>query len=298
MISARLASTIFRRQATTRKVVGTLSIRQVHSSHSRKVNTAVQSLNQEHVSEMSETEWNLRVDLAAAYRLADMHGWTDLIGTHISARVPGEEDSFLINPYGLMYDEIKASNLVKVDQHGNILSDTPHRINPAGFVIHSAVHMARPDVICAVHTHTVAGTAVATQSKGLLPLTHHAMKLYENSAYHGYEGISTDLSERERIAHDLNDKNVLFLRNHGLLSVGRSVGEAFVWMFRAERACEMQLAIQQSGADVFEMPDDVQQTTLERNRKATSSTGHRPVGKLEWPALLRKLNRIDQSYTQ
>lgn len=246
--------------------------------------------------QMSKKERELRIHLAAAYRLVDMYGWTDLIGTHISARVPDEHDAFLINPYGLLFDEITASSLVKVDQHGNILSHTPHSINPAGFVIHSAVHMARPEAVCALHTHTIPGTAVASQKDGLLPLTHHAMKVYEHVAYHGYEGSSTDLSERERIARDLGDKNVLFLRNHGLLSVGRSVGEAFVWMFRSEVACAMQLAMQQAGASLVHMPDEVQKTTLERNRNAVSPTGHRPIGKLEWPALLRKLNRTDPSY--
>lgn len=249
-----------------------------------------------HTPQMTKKEWDLRIDLAAAYRLVDMYGWTDLIGTHISARVPDEHDAFLINPYGLLFNEITASSLVKVDQHGNVLSETPHSINPAGFVIHSAVHMARPEAVCALHTHTIAGTAVASQKNGLLPITHHAMKLYENVAYHGYEGSSTDLSERERIARDLADKNVLFLRNHGLLSVGRSVGEAFVWMFRAEFACAMQLNMQQAGAELVEMPDDVKKAALERNRKAVSPTGHRPIGKLEWRALLRKLNLVDPSY--
>lgn len=247
---------------------------------------------------VSDAEWNMRVDLAAAYRLVDMFGWSDLLGTHISARVPGEQDAFLINPYGLLFDEITASSLVKVDEEGNVLSETDYNVNPAGFVIHSAIHMAKPELACAMHTHTTAGTAVATQKDGLLPLTQHAMAIYAHVAYHGYEGIATDMSERERLVRDLGDNNVLFLRNHGLLTVGRTIGETFVWMYRAERACRMQVAFQQTGAQAVEIPAEVQQVTIDRNRKANSPEGHRPIGKLEWPALLRKLDRVDTSYRQ
>lgn len=247
---------------------------------------------------VSDAEWQMRVDLAAAYRLVDLYGWSDLIGTHISARVPGEANAFLINPYGLLFDEITASSLVKVDEDGNLLSESDYQINPAGFVIHSAIHMAKPDVACALHTHTPAGTAVATQKDGLLPLTQHALAISAHVAYHGYEGIATDLSERERLARDLGDRNILFLRNHGLLTVGRSVAEAFVWMYRAERACRMQVAFQQTGTEAVEIPQEVQQITIERNRKANAPDGHRPIGKLEWPALLRKLDRTDGSYKQ
>ena len=246
--------------------------------------------------QVSDAEWQMRVDLAAAYRLVDMFGWSDLLGTHISARVPDQQDAFLINPYGLLFDEITASSLVKVDEDGKVLSETPYQINPAGFVIHSAIHMAKPELACALHTHTPAGTSIATQKQGLLPITQHAMAIYAHTAYHGYEGIATDLSERERLVRDLGDGNVLVLRNHGLLTVGASIAEAFVWMYRAERACRMQLAIQQAGAEIVEIPEDVQQMTIERNRKANSPEGHRPIGKLEWPALLRRLDRIDTSY--
>lgn len=247
-------------------------------------------------SKVSPEEWAMRVDLAACYRLVDLFGWSDLLGTHVSARVLGEENAFLINPYGLLFEEITASSLVKVDEAGKILSPTEYRINPAGFVIHGAIHMARPDVACALHTHTPAGTSVATQKGGLLPLTQHALAVIAHTAYHGYEGIATDLSERERLVRDLRDSNILILRNHGLLTVGRTVAEAFVWMYRAERACRMQLAIQQAGAEVIEIPDEVQQTTIARNRLANSPQGHRPIGVLEWPALLRKLDRVDTSY--
>ena len=246
--------------------------------------------------QVSAEEWRMRIDLSACYRLVEMFGWSDLLGTHISARVPGEEDAFLINPYGLLFEEITASSLVKVDEEGNILSQTDYHINPAGFVIHGAVHMARPDVACALHTHTQAGTSVATQKDGLLPITQHALAAIAHVGYHGYEGIATDMDERERLVSDLNDNNILVLRNHGLLTVGRTVAEAFVWMYRAERACRMQLGILQAGAEVIQIPKEVQETTIARNRLANSPKGHRPIGVLEWPALLRKLDRVDSSY--
>lgn len=248
--------------------------------------------------QMSDAEWRTRVDLAAAYRLVDMFGWSDLLGTHISARVPDAQDQFLINPYGLLFEEITASSLVKVDEEGNVLSESEYDVNPAGFVIHSAVHMALPDITCVLHTHTPAGTGVATQKQGLLPLTQHALAVIAHTAYHDYEGIATDLDERERLVRDLGDNRLLVLRNHGLLTVGRTVAEAFVWMYRAERACRMQLAFQQSGAEAMEIPEEVQRVTIERNRLANSPQGHRPVGVKEWPALLRKLDRADQSYKQ
>ncbi|MEM0989429.1 MAG: class II aldolase/adducin family protein [Pseudomonadota bacterium] len=247
-------------------------------------------------SQCSDAEWQTRVDLAAAYRLVDMFGWSDLLGTHISARVPGEDDAFLINPYGLLFDEITASSLVKVDEEGNILSPTDYHINPAGFVIHSAIHMAKPEYACALHTHTQAGTAVATQARGLLPLTQHALAIIAHTAYHGYEGIATDLNERERLVADLGDANLLILRNHGLLTVGRTIAEAFVWMYRAERACRMQIAFQQTGEAPTEIPKEVQDVTIARNLRANSPEGHRPIGKFEWPALLRRLDRTDPSY--
>lgn len=247
---------------------------------------------------ISAEEWQARVDLAAAYRLVDLFGWTDLLGTHLSARVPGTKDQFLINPYGLLFEEITASSLVKVDDDGHILSPTEYDINPAGFVIHSAVHMALPEVACVMHTHTPAGTGVATQKQGLLPLTQHALTVIAVTGYHDYEGIATDLDERERIVRDLGDNRLLVLRNHGLLTVGNSIAEAFVWLYRAERACRMQLAFQQSGAEAMEISEEVQRVTIERNREANSKTGHRPVGVKEWPALLRKLDRVDQSYKQ
>lgn len=244
----------------------------------------------------SPDEWEMRVDLAAAFRLVDLYGWSDLLATHLSARVPGPQDHFLINPFGLMFDEITASSLVKVDQDGNILSDTEYDVNPAGFVIHGAIHMARPEVACVIHTHTRAGVGVASQKDGLLPITQHALAVIAHTGYHDYLGIATDLAERESLVADLGDNNVLILRNHGLLTVGRTVGEAFMWMYRAERACYMQLSFQHAGAALCPIPDEVQRTTIERNRFNNSEKGYRPIGRVEWPALRRKLDRIDPSY--
>ena len=253
----------------------------------------VQTGLKEHVT---AEEWQARVDLAACYRLVDHFGWSDLLGTHISARVPGEENAFLINPYGLLFDEITASSLVKVDEDGTILSETPYHINPAGFVIHSAIHIAKPELACALHTHTAAGTAVSTSKNGLKPLTQHALAIIAHVAYHGYEGIATDLSERERLVRDLGEANVLFLCNHGLLTVGRTIAEAFVWMYRAERACRMQVAFDQTGEPAIDIPAEVQEVTIARNRKANSPEGHRPIGVHEWPALLRRLDRVSPGY--
>lgn len=251
---------------------------------------------QDFSNQLSDAELRTRIDLAAAYRLVDVYGWSDMLGTHLSARVPDAGDQFLINPYGLLFEEITATSLVKVDEEGHILSPTDYDINPAGFVIHSAVHMALPEIVCVMHTHTPAGVGVATQKDGLLPLTQHALAVIAETTYHDYEGIATDLDERERLVRDLGDRKVLFLRNHGLLTVGRTVAEAFVLMYRAERACRMQLAFQQAGAEAMPIPEEVQRVTIERNREANSKTGHRPIGEKEWPALMRKLDRIDQSY--
>lgn len=241
-------------------------------------------------------EWEMRVNLAAAFRLVDMYGWSDLLATHLSARVPNEDRHFLINPFGMLFEEVTASSLVKVDEEGKILSETEFDVNPAGFVIHSAVHLAREDAHCVMHTHTQAGVSVATQRNGLLPMTQHALAVIAHVGYHDFEGIAMELDERERVARDLADNNILILRNHGLLTVGRTIGEAFVWLYRAERACRMQLAFQQSGAEAMPIPEAVQVTNIERNRFNNSDRGYRTIGRLEWPALLRKLDRIDESY--
>ncbi len=248
------------------------------------------------IRDMSKAEWETRVDLAACFRLVDFYGWSDMLATHLSARIPGTEDHFLINPVGMMFDEMTASCLVKVDIDGNLLSDSEYGINPAGYTIHSAVHMGRPDAGCVMHTHTAAGLGVATQADGLLPLTQMALAVIAQTGYHDYEGPALDHGERERLIADLGENNVLVLRNHGLLTVGRTIAEAFVWMFRAERACRFQLSFQQAGARPAEIPQAVQEISIERSRKAISASGHRPIGQFEWPALLRKLDRENPGY--
>jgi ribulose-5-phosphate 4-epimerase/fuculose-1-phosphate aldolase len=245
---------------------------------------------------VTDAEWKVRVDLSAAFRLVDLYGWSDMLATHLSARIPGTNEHFLINPVGIMFDEMTASSLVKVDIEGNILSDSEFGINPAGYTIHSAVHMGRMDAGCVMHTHTAAGLGVATQKMGLLPLTQMALAVIAQTAYHNYEGPAFDLEERDRLIEDLEDKNVLILRNHGLLTVGKTVAEAFVWLFRAERACRFQLSFQQAGAEATEIPKEIQDVSIERTRKAISASGHRPIGQFEWPALLRKLNRENPGY--
>lgn len=206
------------------------------------------------------------------------------------------DDQFLINPFGLTFDEMTASSMIKVDEDGNQLSKSKYDINPAGFVIHSAVHMARPEVACVIHTHTQVGVGVATQKDGLLPLTQQSLAVLATTCYHEYEGIAFDLSERVRLANDLGNNNILFLKNHGLLTVGNTVGEAFMWMYRAERACRFQLAFQQAGVEATPIPDEMQQVTMDRNRKANSKDGYRPIGQKEWPAPLRKLDRENPGY--
>ena len=240
---------------------------------------------------MTEAEHTTRVDLAAAFRLVDLYGWSDMLATHLSARIPGPDEHFLINPVGMMFEEMTASCLVKVDIDGNILSESEFGINPAGYTIHSAVHMGRKDAGCVMHTHTAAGLGVATQKSGLLPLTQMALAVIAQTGYHDYEGPAFDLRERDRLINDLASNNVLILRNHGLLTVGKTVAEAFVWLFRAERACRFQLSFQQAGVPAQEIPKEVQDISIERSKKAISASGHRPIGQFEWPALLRKLNR-------
>jgi ribulose-5-phosphate 4-epimerase/fuculose-1-phosphate aldolase len=244
----------------------------------------------------TDGEWQARVDLAALYRLVDLYGWSDLLGTHISHRVPGEPDHFLLNPYGFLWEEMTASMLLKVDYDGNVLSESNHKANPAGVTIHSAILRTRSDVTCAIHTHTPANTGVATQQDGLLPLTQHALHVIAHAGYYDYAGIETDPGERDRIAAAVGHYNVLFLRNHGMIAMGRTPGEAFMWCYRAERACRMQLAIQQAGVDTVALPDEVIEETIERNRILNSPEGYRTIGVHEWPALRRKLDRIDPSY--
>ena len=247
---------------------------------------------------ITEAEYATRIDLAAAFRLVDLYGWSDMLATHLSARIPGPNEHFLINPVGMMFEEMTASCLVKVDIDGNILSESEFGINPAGYTIHSAVHMGRKDAGCVMHTHTAAGLGVATQKSGLLPLTQMALAVIAQTGYHDYEGPAFDLGERDRLIKDLASNNVLILRNHGLLTVGKTVAEAFVWLFRAERACRFQLSFQQAGAPAQEIPKEVQDISIERSKKAISASGHRPIGQFEWPALLRKLNRENPGYAE
>jgi ribulose-5-phosphate 4-epimerase/fuculose-1-phosphate aldolase len=241
---------------------------------------------------VSPEEWQLRVDLAATYRLVAHYGWDDMIFTHISARIPGTDHHFLINPYGLLFDEITASSLVKIDVDGNKVQDTPYPVNPAGFTIHSAVHMNRDDAHCVIHLHTTDGVAVSAQADGLLPLDQHAMMLLGDIAYHDYEGIALDLDERDRLVHDIGQKHVMLLRNHGTLAVGKSCADAFLRMFYLERACAMQTRALAGGAK----PNWPNQGVPEKTAMQGAVAFEGMVGPLAWPALLRKLDRIDPSY--
>jgi ribulose-5-phosphate 4-epimerase/fuculose-1-phosphate aldolase len=260
--------------------------------------TAAPSVNREQMG-MDPKEWELRVELAAAYRMIDHFGWSELIWTHSTVRVPGPEHHFLINPYGLRFDEVRASNLVKVDMHGKVVSDPPAEINPAGFVIHSAIHMTRHDAICVMHTHTVAGMAVAALRDGLLPISMYSLGYYERVAYHDFEGPSLDLEERERLARNLGDKNVLILRNHGLLTCGQTVAQAFVRLYRLERACQVQLAAQSTGCPLTIPPREVCEISGERsdNFLATEQgKGYSKRPNPEFDALMRLMDKKDPSF--
>jgi len=217
---------------------------------------------------VSEEEWRIRCDLAALYRLAAHHRWTDFVYTHISARLPGPDHHFLINQYGVLFHEMRASDLVKIDLHGNVVEDgaQSRRVNAAGFTIHSAIHMAREDLMCVVHTHTQAGIAVSAQRDGLLPISQHALKFYGRLAYHGYEGIALDTDERERLVDDLGEHKAMILRNHGLLMGGTSIPEAFLMTYMLERACAVQVAAQAGGQELVYPPEDVCRHTAEQFR--------------------------------
>src|SRR5215470_19153735 len=245
-------------------------------------------------STMSEAEWSQRVNLAAAYRLVALYGWDDLVDTHISARVPGPEHHFLINPYGLMFDEITASSLVKVDLDGNQLSKSEYSINPAGFTIHSAIHEVREDAICVLHLHTLDGTAVSSSAEGLLPLNQTAQLVTHDLAYHDYEGIALDHDERPRLQKDLGDKNHMLLRNHGTLTVGRSVASAFERMYHLERACSIQVRTRMLGPVTY----PVDPAVVDKNAELLSNPERAELRSINlvWPPLLRKLDRIDPSY--
>lgn len=244
--------------------------------------------------QISDEEWQVRVDLAAAYRLVAHYGWDDLIFTHLSARVPGPEHHFLINPYGMMFEEITASSLVKIDLQGEIVSPSPYFVNPAGFTIHSAVHAAREDALCVIHLHTLHGIAVSAQKNGLLPISQQSLFALASLGYHGYEGLALNEDEKSRLVADLGNNNNLILANHGLLTVGRTPAEAFLSMYILESACRIQILAQSGGTALQSIADPI----LE---KVASQLGAVTVGQgaqLAWPGLLRKLDRMDSSYRE
>lgn len=246
-------------------------------------------------SRYSPEEWAIRVDLAAAYRLVAYFHWDDLVFTHITARVPGPEHHFLINPYGMMFDEITASSLVKIDMQGKKVVDNPWPVNPAGFVIHSAIHAARHDVQCVLHTHTLNGVAVAAQKNGVLPLSQQSIFVLQSLAYHDYEGVALRDEEKPRLVADLGNNNFLMLRNHGLLTCGRSVPEAFQLMYLFESTCAIQVRAQAGGGELIPIHQEIIDTAVEQARLV--SNGHGP-DKLVWPGLLRRLDRMDASFRE
>ena len=240
----------------------------------------------------SDAERALRVDLAACYRLVAHFGWDDLVFTHISARIPGPEHHFLINPYGMLFDEITASSLIKVDAQGTKVDESPYPINPAGFVIHSAIHAAREDITCVLHTHTPAGVAVSAQKNGLLPISQQATVALASLGYHGYEGIALRDEEKPRLVADLGTNMALILRNHGLLTVGPAVADAFLAMFNLQRACEVQVLAQSGGSELLSVPQQVLDGVKANIAAVTKGLG----GGLAWPALLRRLDRVNPGY--
>ena len=241
---------------------------------------------------VSAEEWAIRVDLAAAYRLVAHYGWDDLIFTHLSARIPGPEHHFLLNPYNLMFEEVTASSLVKVDSSGNPVDPTPFITNPAGFTIHSAIHIARDDAQAVMHLHTPAGQAVSAHEEGLLPLTQTAMLVRSDLAFHDYEGVATDLDERERLVADLGDKGGMILRNHGTLAVGGTVGECFVKLYFIERACQAQIMALSAADKCSNPPQGTPELAAEQG-----SVGLKVAANLlAWPALKRKAFRLDPSF--
>ncbi|MBK8173219.1 MAG: class II aldolase/adducin family protein [Sandaracinaceae bacterium] len=240
---------------------------------------------------MSAAEKQARIDLAACYRLVAHYGWDDMIFTHISARIPGAEHHFLINPFGMLFSEITASSLIKVDHDANMIEPSSYFVNPAGFTIHSAVHMAHPTAGCVLHLHTRAGIAVSAQKEGLQPLSQMALVFHDRVAYHDYEGIALDLSERERLVKDLGDKRALILRNHGTLTWGATVAEAFQRMYWLERACDAQIAAQAGGTPLHLPSQQSRETAAMQGELIwTGAAG------LAWPALLRMLDKKDPSY--
>jgi ribulose-5-phosphate 4-epimerase/fuculose-1-phosphate aldolase len=243
--------------------------------------------------QVSKDEWDARVNLAAAYRLVALYGWDDLVFTHISARVPGPEHHFLINPYGWMFEEITASSLVKIDLEGRKVMPSEYDINPAGFTIHSAVHAARQDALCVMHTHTPNGVAVSAQKNGLLPISQQSMFVLSSLSYHDYEGLALNEDEKPRLVRDLGDKNFLMLRNHGLLTAAASIADAFAFMYSFEKSCMIQVRAQSGGSELIPIPKPILDGIQMARNKVTRGVG---PGALAWPALLRKLDRLDPSF--
>jgi ribulose-5-phosphate 4-epimerase/fuculose-1-phosphate aldolase len=243
-------------------------------------------------AQVDDVEWQLRVDLAACYRLVAHFGWDDLIFTHISVRVPGPEHHFLINPYGMTFDEITASSLVKIDLDARKVLDSPYEVNPAGFTIHSAIHAARDNARCVLHTHSINGVAVSAQKAGVLPLSQQSTFVLSSLAYHDYEGVALNPEEKPRLVRDLGDKNFLMLRNHGLLTVGPTVADAFLLMYLFEAACMVQVRAQAGGVELLPIDPRVIEASMKMSRSTTSGAG----SALAWPGLLRKLDRIDPSF--
>ncbi|APR68230.1 class II aldolase [Thalassolituus oleivorans] len=242
--------------------------------------------------QVSSAEWETRVNLAAAYNLVAMYGWDDLIFTHISARVPGPEAHFLINPYGMMFDEVSASSLVKVDLLGNKVMSSDYDINPAGFIIHSAVHEARSDAHCVMHLHTKEGVAVSAQAQGLLPISQQSLFPLSGLSYHAYEGVALNPEEKVRLVADLGTTDFMILRNHGLLTCAENIADAFLNMFILQRACEVQLLAQSGGAELIPISQPIVDGIKQAAKQVTRNAG----GKLAWPGLLRKLERIGAPY--
>jgi len=243
-------------------------------------------------SRVSEAEWKQRVDLAACYRLVALHGWDDLIFTHISGRVPGPDHHFLINPYGMTFDEITASSLVKVDLDGRKVMDSPYEINPAGFVIHSAIHAAREDAICVIHLHSLNGIAVSAQKAGLLPISQQSIFVLSSLGYHDYEGVALRDDEKPRLVRDLGDRAFLMLRNHGLLTVADNIPDAFLFMYLFEASCLIQVRAQAGGSELIPIDPRIIAGVRAQAMQVTRAAG----GSLAWPGLLRKLERIDPGY--
>jgi len=241
---------------------------------------------------VSKEEWQTRVDLAAAYRMVAYYGWDDLVFTHISARVPGPEHHFLINPYGMMFDEVSASSLVKVDINGNKVMASDYEVNPAGFIIHSAVHDSRDYAQCVMHLHTIEGIAVSTLKDGLQAYSQQSLFALSSLSYHDYEGVALNPDEKARLVADLGDTSFMILRNHGLLTCGSSVAEAFTSMFLLQRACEIQLKAQATGQALIKIPDQILAGIQAQAKQVTLSAG----GSLAWPGILRKLDRVNPGY--